>query len=725
MFAWRRSILSIVTVGMLMLATIAGAQTQQTPESLWADFNHYVRIARPDMALAAGTALLNAVDNDQQLLDVVEANREYADWQAGTISRARNIDTLEDLANDLAIRIQKARVDRSRDVDRIKADIAILNGSRRERLAAIERLKSARQFAAEHLLATLLDEKQANLHPYVLTTMVAIGQPVVYPLSVALPDLEPVPQSQVAQVLGEIGYPMALPYLKQVAENSNTETSARRIVGVAYQLIAEANNIPEGVTAAELYLQMAQNYYGAQTAGREIVGYDAANEVGILWRYSDNVGLVPQQIPVEVFGDVLAMKSSETALKLNSQLDPALSLWLMANLRRENNLPAGVPDPSYPSDGLPAEFYARMAGPTRLHDVLARALQDGDATLALDAIFGLASTAGTEALVNSKGTSQPLLDALNFPDRRVRFEAAFVFTNARPKAAFPGSFRVVPVLSEALRQTDTRYAVVLGRSTEEINTLSAIIRDLGYETYSGMTLTDVADQIAGGPGVDLVVVRKDLEGVQKVFAETRGNYKLAAVPVLAAVDATTLIELEAQYQDERRLVPGATGVDPAEFNELVNKASSMYVGKPVDAAEALNYATTALRLLHDIALSSADVFNVVDAKPALLQAMDDPRAEVPPLAGAVLALLDDETSQRAIADAALDTTRTTDARIAQLRNLATSAMRYGNKLQDLQLAKLLALVKASTGELAIAAAEAHGALTQPTGNVVELITSFK
>lgn len=724
MFAWRRSILCSVTVGMLTLASLAGAQQQQTPESLWADFNHYVRIARPDLAQAAGTALLSRIENDQQLLDVVEANEQYRDWRSGTIARASRIDTLEAIAEDLATRLQKARIDRSRDVTRIKADINALKGSRRERLAAIERLKGAEQFAAEHLLATLLDENQPELHAYVLTTMVTIGQSMVYPLSVALPDLEPVPQSQIAQVLAEIGYPVALPFLKQVVEDSGTDPSARRVVNASFMLIAEANNVPAESTAADLFQRVAQDYYTAQSEGREIVGYDREEEVGILWQYSEKVGLVALQIPVEIFGDVLAMERSEQALKLNNQLDGALSLWLMANLRRENNLPAGMRDPSYPTDGLPADFYARMAGPKRLHDVLARALADSDAALALDAINGLANTAGTDALVNSEGSSQPLLDALNFPDRRVRFMAAFAFTNARPEAAFPGSFRVVPVLSEALRQTDARYAVVLGSSTEEVNTLSALVRDLGYEPFGGMTLTDVGDQVNAGPGVDLVVVSRDLDGVEQVFNESRSNYKLAAVPVVAVVDAPTMIQLEARHANDRRLIVGSPGVDASAFGALIDQASKSYVGKPIDADEATQFATTALVLLRDIALSSRDVYNVADAKPALLQAMDDPRTEVPPLAGAVLALLDDEDAQRAIADAALDSTRTTDARIAQLRNLSTSAMRYGSKLHDLQLAKLLTLVKDSTGELAIAAAEAHGALSQPTGNVVELITSF-
>src|SRR5690606_25830707 len=118
--------------------------------------------------------------------------------------------------------------------------------------------------------------------------------------------------------------------------------------------------------------------YRRQTVGQEIPGYDAAEGVGVVWAYADDVGLVPVPVPGAVYGDVLAMRAAERALQLDPSLDRALSLHLMANLRRENNLPEGAQDPSYSPDRQEATFYALLAGPARLQDVLAQALTDRD-----------------------------------------------------------------------------------------------------------------------------------------------------------------------------------------------------------------------------------------------------------------------------------------------------------------------------------------------------------
>ena len=105
------------------------------------------------------------------------------------------------------------------------------------------------------------------------------------------------------------------------------------------------------------------------------------------------------------------MRSARRALELNRDLDAALSLYLMANLRRENRLPEGEPDPSYSAEAEPAQYYAMLAGPVRLHDVLAQAIGDQDSALALDAIAVLSKTAGTDALVRRNAGSRPLLAA--------------------------------------------------------------------------------------------------------------------------------------------------------------------------------------------------------------------------------------------------------------------------------------------------------------------------
>ncbi len=71
-----------------------------------------------------------------------------------------------------------------------------------------------------------------------------------------------------------------------------------------------------------------------------------------------------------------------------------------------------------------ASFYARAAGPMYVNPVLTRALDAHDAAQAMRAIDALEATGGTTGLV-STGEGAPLVRALSYPDRSVRFRAAF------------------------------------------------------------------------------------------------------------------------------------------------------------------------------------------------------------------------------------------------------------------------------------------------------------
>ena len=99
------------------------AAQEQDPAQLWIDYNHYVRIARTDLAQASAQVLLERVDDDQ-LLDLVESG-EYPDYER-TFIRAAKIETLAQVTAQLRDRIQGARIKRSRDPERIAADIVKL-----------------------------------------------------------------------------------------------------------------------------------------------------------------------------------------------------------------------------------------------------------------------------------------------------------------------------------------------------------------------------------------------------------------------------------------------------------------------------------------------------------------------------------------------------------------------------------------------------------------------
>ncbi len=684
----------------------------------WADFNHYVRIARPELAKASVDSLLGDASN-QQLLDVIEAS-DYTDYER-TLIRAAKVETLAETVKTLTQRIQQAKVDRARDQRRIATDIAVLAEGTRPNANATSRLAAAGQYAAPLLLNTLRDEKLQRLHPYVLAAMVSIGRPMVYPLSTAIADLEPVTQGQVAQALAEIGYPRTLPYLKAVIENPSTDPSAREKIQAAYDNLCKNIGLPNDVSAAELFLTLGENLYTTHTQGGLIAGFDAAINKGLVWQYTQDLGLVYVPVSAEIYGDVLARMAAARSLELNDTLDQALSLWLASNLRRENRLPADQSDPSYPSSLEPGAYYIKMSGPLRQHDVLERAINDHDADLALDAIAALRATAGVDALVNRPGAVQPLLRALSYPDRRVRFNAAFTLTLARPIESFPGSGRVVPVLAEAVRQTDEKYAMVIAEDLESLNVIKASLTELGYTAFGGLSLEDVTDEVTAGPGVDLILTNRDVDAIGNLLRQTAVHYKLGGVPVIAIVTPGEEIRLNHEFKNESRLQSTLDNGDQAALSSAVAQMTEQYVGNAIGSDEATKFAVEALSLLESVALMPADVYNVVDAQPALIQATQDSRDDVVNHAARVLALIDDLDAQSAIADAALNPTVDASLQILLLDSLAESAKRYGNSLNDVQLDNLLELVRISSGATAEAAAMAHGALTLPTSNVIELI----
>ncbi|MCE9590475.1 MAG: hypothetical protein K8S99_08130 [Planctomycetes bacterium] len=722
----RRSIWSLGLVLTLLLTGAAAVaqeeaapKTETTPKTLWADFNHYVRIARPDLAQAAGSVLLEKADGNQ-LLEIVESG-DYPDYER-TLQLAARIEGVKETAAKIGSKIQEARVARSREATRISTDIEKLGEGERANANATVRLRAAGQYSAPALLSALVNEKQKQLHPYVLTAMAQIGRPLVYPLCVALPSLEPVQQGQVAQVLAEIGYPRALPALKAVSENPKTDPNARKMVDAAYRRLAQSTDLPANVSAAELFLTLSQNHYRSATLGDKEPNADLSQNKGVVWVYSKTAGLVAIQVPLAIYGDVMAMRSAEMALTLNPQMDQALSLWLASNLRRANRLPQGETDPSYPAGHQPPAFYLEMAGPLRQHDVLARALDDKDSALALNAIAGLTATAGTDALINREGTVQPLLRALSYPDRRVRFAATFAMTNARPKAAFPGSARVVPVLAEALRQGADRFAVVLGKDRESLNKMVALAKDLGYKSYGGLKLADVAEQVSAGPGVDLILTDLGVDDVRTLDRQTTTDYKLAAVPILAVVNGADQIALNHLYPEtDSRVRSTVLSDDAAALKQAVADATAVYAGETISPEEAERYALTSLKLLTQVSQDGAGVFDVKEALPALIEALADKRPAIASGAAEVLATVNSADGQIAVGDAALDAARPQELRIALLQSLAKSATLMGNHLNEVQLGKLLETIKTSQGELALAAAKAHGALTLPTANVVQLI----
>ena len=89
---------------------------------------------------------------------------------------------------------------------------------------------------------------------------------------------------------------------------------------------------------------------------------------------------------------------------------------------------------------------AKKAGPDVLAQVLQKALGDGKENLAATAAMILGDVTKASELTNG-GRPHLLVDALVSPGARTQFAAAEALVNMSPTTPFPGSSRVVPVLS--------------------------------------------------------------------------------------------------------------------------------------------------------------------------------------------------------------------------------------------------------------------------------------
>jgi hypothetical protein len=142
------------------------------------------------------------------------------------------------------------------------------------------------------------------------------------------------------------------------------------------------------------------------------------------------------------------MRCCEWALRANKDFGQAISLWLSGLFRVDSK---GVKYPEYFGSGhANAMTYASTCGPEYLQESLERAIKDKDSVVALGTVKALAKTAGEKSLMFRLKTSQPLIDALTFNDRPVRYSAAIALAMAEPAEKFAESTLVVDNLAAAL-----------------------------------------------------------------------------------------------------------------------------------------------------------------------------------------------------------------------------------------------------------------------------------
>jgi hypothetical protein len=144
---------TLVPAGSLLAAAPMVQDADQT--RMVDDFLHYVLIAKPDLAEAAGRKLFDSGVTDAELADIVR-EKDLEDKVERALSRGRGMNEVGPMVMRFETSLEQGRLDLARDQARISEAIGMLDGPLRGQLMARNRLVEAGEYAVPQLLQTLI-----------------------------------------------------------------------------------------------------------------------------------------------------------------------------------------------------------------------------------------------------------------------------------------------------------------------------------------------------------------------------------------------------------------------------------------------------------------------------------------------------------------------------------------------------------------------------------------
>lgn len=710
---WNRSVrlLRAAGIGMTLgLSSLAHAQDEEPDlKSQLRDFIFYVNVHQADAAAGTALEILAQGLTPREMLELVE-DSGIRDELDEALAKALRRSEIEPLAAKLVTMLEEGHLQRARDPNEIERNINGLTGGLRERLYARERLKEAGEYAMPQLLDAMLQRADVSLRTQVQRLLNESGRAPVIPLSVSLMDINPEGQEQLVNVLGQLGYAAAAPYISELRDKTLSDP-VRNACDRALDNLGV-----RGSSTSELFRQLAEGYYDERD---ELTSFPG-EEFQLLWTYDPSVSLIPTAIDSRVYHEEMAMRLAERSMELGSQGSSALGLWIAANFSREIDEEQGYDNPAYPPSMREAMYYAVASGPVVCENVLGRALADSDTRLARRAVEAIERTAGPSLIWDRQSGQSPLIAALNYPNRRVQYDSALAIAASQPRSGFAGSERVVPTLSSAIRFAGTSYALVLAESDEQYRSTRRVLEGVGYEVLPfGSQVSQIAQAIAEVPGVDLIVTQAGREQTEPLIDAIRSSAKLSAAPILALVATDELPRIRRVHGNDVSVMVRSFGIDENSMTAAIGDLVDDAAGGVIEQDEAQEFAMRSLAALRDLAVAQNPVLDVGDATVSLVAAMNETTGPIRIEVAEVLSRIGRGNAQTTLAEAALAAGGS--ERIELLYKLAGSARRYGNLLSEPLTDQIVELSATGDDQEATAAATVIGALGVPQNDLVRLI----
>ncbi|MBY0587953.1 hypothetical protein K2X85_12305 [bacterium] len=595
----------------------------------------------------------------------------------GLLSRLKRQPELAEQAKPLLDMLTKASQARSTDVNRIRHFISKLDDSSSERSYAIEQLNQSGPLAVPYYLEAFREGTVESKS--LLRGMLSLPRSAWAPLAAALDAPDESIISLAIDILTALGETTSVESIYPILGNNKYSAPLRERARQAIAKI-EGISVDEIGSPVDRLIEIARHYDESPTSPAE------RNEPTTLWAWKENnVTATPA-----TRGDLeeyLGLRAARSALDINPESQPAKVVFL--KLALENSTRREGIDRVLPAQADGSLETALAAGPELLTQALEDSLAERRPALAVSAVRALAHIASPSAITGDPSRPSVLIKALDFPNSRVRFEAAITALEIHANQSFAHGDRVVATLSQAIDPRQRPTALVLDVDLTRGQNIAGLFQEIGYEPIVGISGTDGFKQAMTSGLVELLVIDSEIRNpdLLDTIASFEKDGRTAGIPVVVIARqplADTLIDRLSIYPHVLVLPPLG---DAKKLAEVLASELSDTTLAPWTEKERNDRRQAALAWLVRLARGEMPSVDVRPAIDPLTRLLNDEGLSV--MAAEALSYLPSASVQASLAATALDGSLSTEVRTASASALARNLARGGNAISQAQAKALV------------------------------------
>lgn len=570
---------------------------------------------------------------------------------------------------------------------RIDKLLGMMVNDKSDRAQVLEDLHAAGPYAVPRIILLLQQDLSVSDRAYYIQALTSLGPQALPPILGAMETFDDDLKTEMIQAIGRLGTKKEASYLWHPAFSEDSPTGVRQAAGEALAKIYNTNlenifKISQAGVIAELELLVKTCFSGQLDL--------ETNQQGMLtyWKWDPEKKTVfPIDVTKEEATVLLGKMFAGQLVDLDPENEEAQALFTGLSLESDR-----LKDPAYELPKGPGSAYdlALSNGSELLKRTLELALEFKQIPTAITALRILSQTATVHDLSSTdKFRSPVLIEALNYPNPVIQFEAAKTILSLGPTEHFRGSSRVVPILSRTINDTGMAACLVVDPNLIRGNEMASLLREANYQT-------DVVPH--GREGFRLAADRGNIEFIllhmntirwdlSQTIANLRADSRTSGIPIFIYGPEKgdhQVTSLMTRYPKIHYLVEVKTkeNLDP-QLKPYISVFSDHHI--PEDQRREMM--KEAASLLAEISIENqTKLFPIASAEDSLLLSLTDPELAKDSLRA--LSSIPTKKTQVVLEEIASNKKLPPDARILAAEYLAKHIQKHSLLLEDRDILKL-------------------------------------